>query len=307
MRRTRSAFRGLTGLALGAMLLAGCVSEDLAGQGSLTLEVAGGAAVRDGFPYTEGDVLYAFVDGWELSFTKYVITVGNVVLSDPDDGTIEGEWVGPKALDLAASATAAEDLVTLTDLPARRLDLAFDFVVPTAASASDSADPDDIAEMSENGWAFLIAGEARRDGEVVAFRYGLAAGMHNYECINGKDKTRGIAIEANKTIGAYLYAHAIHIFWDTLGTGNEDLRFDAMAAVAGDDGLVTEEELALQDLTDLQDADGEPMLDENGYALYDDAGLLPYNQHSLLDFVVYAARSSAHFNGVGLCRASALD
>ena len=91
-------------------------------------------------------------------------------------------------------------------------------------------------------------------------------------------------------------------FWDTLAAGDESLRFDAFAAVAGDDDLVTNDELRQQDLTDLRDENGDPLKDNDGKTVYyNDGGSLPADQQNLEAFLNYAARSSIHFNGVGLC------
>jgi hypothetical protein len=289
---------------LSVFIAAGCVSEDTAGEGSLTLEVSGGEALRTGFPYTENGITTAFVDGWQLQFTKYVIVIGDVVFSQQDDASEVERWAGPMVLDLAQSATGSETLCTANNLPARRLDLGFSLLAPTAQTVSVGVNADDIALMVQNGWSFLVAGKAvnLEKGRTVQFRIGLPISAVYSNCINGKDTTQGISIEAGKNIGAYIYAHAIHLFWDTLASGDEDLRFDAFAAMAGDDGLVTEEELKNQDLTDLRDENGDPLVDEAGNrVVYNDGGLLPPSEWTLYHFVKYAARASVHFNGVGLC------
>ncbi|MBU1429252.1 hypothetical protein KKF91_01710 [Myxococcota bacterium] len=283
-------------------LAMGCTGEDTAGEGGLELTISGGGALRDGFPFKEGDVTQAFVDGWSVQFDTYVVVVGDVQLTDGVDGPVVGSWPGPMALDLAQSADAAETLGIIEGLPAKRLEFGFDFLA-AEEGMTGSASAEDLAEMAANGWSMLVGGVATREGVEIRFRLGLAAATRYRQCVNGKDKTQGIAIEANKTTGAFIYAHAIHIFWDTLSAGNEDLRFDALAAVADADGGVTSEALTRQDLTDLRDADGAPLLDAHGFPLYDDGGLLPPGKHTLLDFLTYAARASGHFNGVGFCRA----
>lgn len=292
-----------------AFFLTACVSEDTAGAGSLSLDVSGGAALREGFPYTEGDVTYAFADGWQLTFDKYVIAVGDVRLYEPNSGAEVASWAGPKVMDLALTATGSEALTIIEDLPAKRLDFSFGFMAPTTLSASSSAETKDVQRMIDNSWSLLVAGEARHaaTSRSVRFEIGLPVAARYYDCINGKDTTLGVAVEANKTTGAFIYAHAIHLFWDTLGSGDEDLRFEAFAAAAGDDNLVTEEELKAQDLTNLRDAKGDPLLDEQGHlVIYNDGGLLPPNNWTLYHFVRYAARSSSHFNGVGLCKVETL-
>jgi hypothetical protein len=293
-----------------AWTIGSCVGEDIAGEGDLALEVSGGAALREGFPYTEGSVTYEFVDGWELEFDSYVLAVGDVNLSEQDDGSEVASWEGPKVMDLAASGTGAEELTTIGGLPARRLDFGFSFLAPPSVPSQSSATAEDVQLMVDNGWSLLAAGEANHPetGRTVGFRLGLPVAARYYECINGKDTTQGVAIEANKTTGAYIYAHAIHLFWDTLASGDEDLRFEAFAAMAGDDDLVTEEELKSQDLTDLRDADGNPLVDDQGNpVVYNDGGLLPPGEWTLYHFVVYAARASAHFNGIGLCKVEKME
>jgi hypothetical protein len=276
----------------------------------LALDVSGGAALRDGFPYTEGDVTFAFVDGWELQFDKYVVAVGDVRLSEQDSGAEVQGWNGPNVMDLAAAGTGSEALTTIEGLPARRLNFGFSFLAPSELPSSSSASNEDIQSMIDNGWSLLVAGEAqhRATSRVVRFEIGLPVAAGYYECINGKDATQGVAIEANKTTGAFIYAHAIHLFWDSLASGDEDLRFEAFAAVAGDDDLVTEEELETQHLTDLRDANGDPLVDDQGHSIvYNDGGLLPPSQWTLFHFISYAARASAHFNGIGLCKVENLE
>lgn len=284
---------------------ASCVGEDTAGSGGFALEVSGGGALREGFPYTEGSATHTFVDGWELDFEKYVLAVGDVRFSEQNSGAEVARWDGPKIMDLAASATGAEALTTVEELPARRLDFGFSFLAPNSVPSQSSAMAEDVRLMIEKGWSLLVAGLATHpaSGRSVRFRIGLPVAAQYYECINGKDTTKGVAIEANKTTGALVYAHGIHLFWDTLASGDEDLRFEAFAAMAGEDDLVTEEELRSQDLTDLRDAHGDPLLDEQGQrVLYNDGGLLPPKEWTLYHFVRQAARASAHFNGIGLCK-----
>ncbi len=284
----------------------GCTGEDFAGTGDLSLSVNGGGALRDGFPYYEGDVLFEVVDGWELQFTEYVLAIGDVELTDPEAGEVMTSWAGPLLVDPAKSTSGAEEFLTLTDIGATRHDFGFSFVEPQAGDEVTSADADDVQEMIDHGWSLLVGGEATREDEMIGFHVGLPVPTRYYSCINGVDKTDGIAIEADKTTEAYVYAHAIHLFWDTLATGDEDLRFDAWAAVAGEDGVVTADELATQDLLDLRDADGGPLLDTDGDPVSYNAGNV-LDGHTLLDFVMYAARAGAHFNGVGLCRMEFLD
>ena len=303
-RRFRNAMPVVAGIAF--MLFAvGCTSEDAAGEGSLLLQTGGGKALETGFPYTENGVEYAFVDGWSVQFTHYIIVVGDVRLTDPDDGSIVGSWDGQAIIDLKKGSGSNHDVVTLENLPARRLDLEYRFFQASESAENRNADADIVEEMIADGYSYWIEGDAGKDGRMVHFLLRLSTPTRYYDCINGKDQTKGIAIEANKTIGAFIYAHALHLFWDTLAAGDENLRFDAFAAVAdagGDPDTVTEIELARQDLTDLRDADGKPLRDTDGSRVfYNDGGVLPPDSLTMKTFVEYAARYGVHFNGVGLC------
>jgi hypothetical protein len=303
---TRSA---LVALALGflATTVAACTGEESASSGDLAVSVSGGAAIRDGFPHTEGDTTFAFADGWTVQYTKYVVSVGGVRLSVPGGRGEVASWAGPRALDLKQSASASLDLTVLEGVSAIRYDIGFEFSAVSSAAERGNISTADFDLMSRNGWSILVEGVAAHSSKgTVRFRIGLPVASRYEECVNGKDQTQGIAIEANKTTGVFIYSHAIHIFWDTLATGDEDLRFDAFAAVKGGDDLVTEEELKGQDLNDLRDGEGNPLRDSAGKRIfYNDGGRLAPGHQTLYDFVIEAVRASAHFNGVGLCKQQA--
>ncbi len=258
-------------------------------------------------PYTEGSVTHAFVDGWTLTFDTYIVSVGDVLLTDPSTGAEEARWDKAVLVDLKASASARAALHTFEGLPALRLDIAFATPAPQQGVELRDVSQADADEMVQKGWTLLAEGEAKKGAETIRFRLGLSAPIRYERCVNGKDNSKGIAIEANKTAGALIYAHAIHLFWDSLSFSTQNLRFDAFAAVAGADGLVESEELKLQDLTDLKDAQGQPLMDGGKPVLYNDGGLLPPAEQDLYHFVTLAARQSPHFNGLGLCSEQPLN
>lgn len=297
-----------------SVLSLGCVGEDLVGTSKLELTIGGGEALRVGFPHKEGNTTQAFVDGWTAKFTKYVVILGNITLTHPETKAEVSKWNKTIALDLMAKASqntdqsiGSETLTTITDLPARRLDVAFELSKATSSVENKSVSAEDWKEMVNKGWSTLIEGEATKNGETIKFRFGLDLNIRYYDCVNGKDKTQGIALENQKTTVAFIYTHAIHLFWDSLSSGDEDVRFDAFAAVAGDDNMVTSEELTKQDLTQLKNTEGK-LLQHNGkQVFYNDGGLLPPDNLTLLEFFKYGVRSSIHFNGLGLCKAKILQ
>lgn len=286
----------------------GCVSESSAGEGDLVLSAGGGAALQKGFPHSEGGALHEFVDGWSLQFDKYIVVIGDVVLSEQGSGEEVGSFSGPVIVDLTEDGGLNHELATITGLPARRLDIEFSFLQATDEASNQNAAESDVEVMIAEGLSYIIEGEATREGETVAFSFHIPVSSRYYQCNNGVDQTRGIAIEADKTTDALIYAHALHLFWDTLAAGDEDLRFDAFAAVAGEDSVVEVEELVDQDLTDLRDADGEPLTDEAGHrVIYNSGSFLGPDELDLQAFFYYATRAGVHFNGVGFCLMEPLD
>ena len=304
-------------IALGLLFLSclwmGCTGEDLVGTSKLQLTIGGGEALRVGFPHKEGSLTHAFVDGWTAKFTKYAIVLGNIVLTHPETKAEVKRWNKMVAVDLMATASqstdqsiGSEELTIISDLPARRLDFGFEMSKATADTENRSVKDEDMQEMLKQGWSIYIAGTAKKADKTIQFKVGFQLNIQYEECVNGKDKTKGIALENQKTTGAFIYPHAIHLFWDTLGSGDQKVRFDAWAAVAGPDNIVTADELKKQDLTQLKDADGKPLTHDGKPVFYDDSGLLSPDSLTLLDLVRFGIRESVHFNGLGLCKAKLL-
>lgn len=289
-----------------------CTGEDVAGEGSLRLTATGGVVMREGYPYGEpGLGRLEFVDGWSLTFDRYIFVVGEVRLHEqlPDgqaaDGPLVDQWTGPVVLDLMRPPSGVE-FVTLQNLPALRHDFGFDIVDATAAAENVSASREDYQTMIDEGWTFWASGTASKTvagtSTTVEFSVGFSAPTRFRRCVNGVDQTRGVAIEASSTVGAYIYPHSPHLFWDVLAAGDAQLRFDPWAAVAGEDGVVTADEIATQNLLDLRDADGSPLLDPvtRQQVRYDTASVF-LRDTDLLSYTIYGFRQGVHFNGLGFC------
>jgi hypothetical protein len=295
-------------IAVALAFSAGCTGEDTASSGDFTLNLTGGKGLMQGYPHDEGGVTQAFADGWTLTFQKYVVVVSNVVLRDPSTQDAVQTFAGPVAIDLRSAGTENVEIVTFNEVAAKRLDLDFDSPAATAGITNKHVEQADLDEMVQKGWSTLVVGEAKKGTDTIKFRIGLPILSRYTQCINGNDQTRGVAIEANKSVAGFIWAHTPHMFWDTLSLGDEDLRFDAFAAVAGADSMVESDELKQQNLTDLKDAQGQPLKDGSGkVVVYNDGGLLAPSKQTLYDFVVFGVRESLHFNGIGLCSARPLS
>jgi hypothetical protein len=145
-----------------------------------------------GFPPATADDA-AFVDGWEVRFSKFLVTIDKITLSeDPDTapsdqsktGKLVAELDGPWAIDLhkggpitgkGGSDEQAFPIATLDNQdknggaafdPSQRYAFGFD-IVPATASATrlqlDANDPD-YQEMIAKGYAVLYVGTATWHG-----------------------------------------------------------------------------------------------------------------------------------------------
>jgi hypothetical protein len=284
------------------LLLPACSSEDAAGTGDVALRISGGGSLTQGFPFTEGATTHAFVDGWTLAFDRYVFIIDAVEIGG-------GGWSGSLAVDLAATGNQGVALPLIEDLPAKRLDVGFTFAAATAATeAGEGVDAATLARLQAEGLSALIAGRAQKGGRTVTFEFGVAAPTRYARCSNGVDNTRGLVVEPSKATGAFVFIHAIHLFWDRIGTDAE-LRFEPFAAMADANDHLTFDALRGQDLNELTDADGARLRDEAGAPLFfhDDVGALGLDETTLADFFTEQVRLAVHFNGLGLCTSSRLD
>lgn len=291
-------------LCLAIILTGGCGGEGDGGTtstGDVQMSVAANQAVRMGFPHEENGQTLAFVDGWTFTVDAFAVSIGEVRLSEPvAEGTGEmlARWEESSLVDVTSEEDGDVTLGMLEQVPARRVDVGFTLVGAGETSTLLGASEDDAQRMRENGWSMLLRGTATPTDandtytEPVTLELGIPIEAEYYDCINGVDGTKGLAVAADSVTEAYIYPHIVHFFWDSLGAGNEDLRFDPMAAVANMDNVVTLDALAARDLTELTGPDGVP--------LYDDAGLL--TEYNLARFIERAALESMHFNGIGFCK-----
>lgn len=289
------------GLSLLAMLWMSCGdTSGPTGQGDLRLSLAANEAVRLGFPHEENGTTLSFVDGWSVKLDTFAVSIAavNIQEATPDgDGSMVAQWSTPTVVDIASDKSGQVSLTTITSVDAGRHDFGFRVAPPSGDVAGDAT----LGElMRKNKWSIVIRGTATPDAnhpefsEPISFDFGFPLDAEYFSCINGADGTAGVVIAANRQTDAYIYPHVVHLFWDKLGAGDEKLRFNAMARAAGEDGVVTMEELDGVDLLD------PALTDESGVPLYDDAGLL--NTYTLGAFIRRGMAESIHFNGIGFCK-----
>ncbi|MEO1267397.1 MAG: hypothetical protein AAFX99_04815 [Myxococcota bacterium] len=294
-------------LSLGAaslLTLAGCGDTGSSATGDIEVSVAANEAVRVGFPHTEeGFGELAFVDDWSVTIDTFVVSIQRfelLELTNEGDGSVEASWGGASLLDIAAEEDGDVQLGMMSDVPEGRYDIRFELSPPDSSTMAANI-PSELSEtMVANGWSLYVKATATPGAghpefsEPITLDLGMDLNATYFDCNNGADGTKGFVVIGNSVSEAYIYPHIVHLFWDNLGAGDEELRFDAMARAAGEDRVLTIEELDTVDLTapELAGPDGIP--------LYDDAGLL--DEYTLGAYVRRAMLESFHFNGIGFCK-----
>jgi hypothetical protein len=294
----------LLSLSLG---LAGCSDggdETAAGSGSLTLSATGEDAAKDGFPFEEDGEAIAFADDWTVSFSKVLVSVGNIRL-EGDDGKVAFDSDEHYLVDLHAGDP---ELGTFDALGARRWDRLSYEILPAASGMTNLSGvaSADVKAMVDGGYNYWLEGTAQKGDASFTFAWGLANPTSNTNCTNGSDDTQGVIIRDNATTEAELTFHFDHLFWSTLGTEEAELRFEAIAAAGRDDGDISWEDLEAQQLASLVGLDGEPLVDEKGEPIVYNPGSVRLASQNLASFILASASSMGHLNGEGLCTVSAL-
>ncbi|MEO7037203.1 MAG: hypothetical protein ABI548_24835 [Polyangiaceae bacterium] len=179
----------------GCVAVAGCSSNAASGGGGkVQFDASGEVLALGGYafpPATPDDA--AFVDGWEVKFSKLMVTIDHLTLSEnpdtsPTDQSLVGKKVaevdGPWAIDLhqggplpgkGGSNEQAYPIATLDNQnlngsaafdPAARYAFGFDLVAATDMATKLQLDPDDAdyADMVTNGWVVLYLGTATFKG-----------------------------------------------------------------------------------------------------------------------------------------------
>jgi hypothetical protein len=279
-----------------ALPLGACGGEG--GQGSVIVAASGEEAAEVGYPTSTGPDAIAFADGFTLTFSKVVVSLGHLRLdaADGDSANVDTE---PVIVDLTLGRTA---LWELEGVPSRRWDRVSYARLPAMSGARNvNAAPADVDEMIASGASLLVAGTATDGTSAYDFSFAFTRTVENGACTNGMDETDGIIVSENATTEAEITIHLDHLFFDSFATDEPSLRFEPMAAMADEGGAITLDALAGQELAALVDRDGMPLEDEAGGPIVYDPGPLALPTDDLAAYVRAAAVTTGHFNGEGHC------
>jgi len=279
----------------------GCADETASGAGALVVHISGEQAAQTGYPVGSGDAEIAFADGWTLEFHKILVSLTGFELQ-----TASGDAAHLKPEPSVADLHSGEPVLwSFPSVPARRWDrVSYRYAPPTESSRhADEVDAADVELMQSEGYSFYIEGTAHKDDQQVELHWGFPFTVQLSECKSGTDGTDGLVVRDSTQNTAQVTVHLDHLFFDSWATEEPALRFDALAAVAPDNGPLTLDALARQDnLSDLRGKDGKPL----GLA-YDPGSDFKPVPKNLEQYVIAAATTTGHWNGEGHCVYTKLD
>ncbi|MBT8494757.1 MAG: hypothetical protein KJO07_17000 [Deltaproteobacteria bacterium] len=246
-----------------ALALVGCADDTTTG--SLDITTYGEEFIEDSIPSDE------FVDGWTVSFDRFLISVGDV--------RTEGARVevpSYKLFDLAQSSGGLGHLLLSADVDGDSIQRVAYATAPSEQLENANAAPTDLGFMTESGYAVYVEGMAMRGNETKEFSWGFLSTTRYQACEPSAGDVSG-RIE--------LTIHGDHLFYDMLTDAESNVAFDLIASADRDgDDVITEAELRATSLAT-----------EARYQV----GSLPVDD--LWTFMDYQVSTLGHINGEGHC------
>lgn len=266
-----------TWIVLAALALSAC-----GGVGSLKFTTWGEEYIEDGIPAAE------FEDGWQLTFSKFQVSLGGFKVAKEKGGTA-GTIDGFKVFDLTKKGPF--EVGGLEKIPSDTYDrVSFSIAASTAATAGNITEME-LATFKGRGNALQVEGLATKGALQKRFAWAFTQGVDYSEC-ESAGGVKGEVVPTGSTTTVQVTVHGDHFFYDQLASADAKLRFDAIAAAdkTPEDGVVTLEELSAISLTTLP----------NGQ--YGTAGAPGVD--TLRDFVQALSATVGHYQGEGHCHST---
>lgn len=314
------------GLCAMAVAIGGC-SDDEATPGTLVVAVESEDTITDGLAAGEGAEDIA--DGWDVTFGKYLLTIGEIHLRFASDESVEEEAEDLHVVDLTRVAESGLPLWTFESIAAGRWQIEYHI----GGAAHGAQRHEDVAEadfdrMVDDDLTYLIEGELSKGAGVscpppslampgssaveagtneadeacyenasVTFNLGVPAETLFGPC--ELDGVPGVSVPSAGTQTAALTIHGDHMFFNGFPTGSEGgITRQAQWLADCDlnvDGEVTQAELEAITLDQLSEIDDRYQLTTN------DPDKPPLAEGSAWNYLIAQLKSQGHLNGEGEC------
>jgi hypothetical protein len=298
----------LTALTFSVFLAAACSGDgdSAAGKGNAEVFVDAEESITSGIEAGAGDE--NIQDGWSVTYTKFLITVGNfrakssssnIAVSDPS----------VYVLDLKNAPSGGYVIKRFTDIDAIRYDKVGNDM-PVALAAAKILAPTTEADkkiMVDGGFSLYVEGSmTKADGQSctpgtmmgcvaakeIKFKWGFAMGTSFDDCASAQGDT-GFAVASGGTVQVKPTIHGDHWFFSDLTEGAEVTK--RYAQYVADADLNHDGETTIDELKMVKAADAFPA------TIYKISGGVDGPIATAWDFVRSQARTVHDFQGDGEC------
>ena len=311
--------RSLLGGSLAACLLFACGGNDATGDLTVLLEAED--TITDGL--TAGTTGEAIQDGWEVSFDKYIVAIGDIDIRLASDSTVAESDPAVFVVDLAKIPEAGLPLWSFTAIEPG--DWEFRYATPAAGSGAtrhDSVEVVDFDAMVAGGHTYLVTGSLTRaggqscppsalaqpggkiasgnngtddcyDSAAITFSFALAAATVFGPCEVDEIAGFNVPSDGSQTVAATI--HGDHLFFNGFPEGAEGGVMRLAQWLADSDldldGAVEQSELMMITPSALAELDTRFQL-----------GGSPISPlTNMVDYLTAQLKTQGHFQGEGEC------
>ena len=199
--------------AIVASLAIGCGSSSTGGSdnGNLSVLLEAEETIVDGIESGTGDD--NILDGFQVTFSRYIVSIGNVAMSQVNGSNAQDSPVVTIA-DLTSLGTLRE-LTSFNGIPTGQYaSFGFETPEPDANVVNmNDVDQEDIDSMIANGWSYIIEGTITQESDGATKDFLIEADVPTVygDCaVEGME--RGVNVASNSNVDITL--HGDHIFFN---------------------------------------------------------------------------------------------
>jgi hypothetical protein len=269
-----------------AALLGGCISSSSPDYGDLAVFTQGDVTLEDGLKSTD------VVDGWTITFERFVVNVGGVALGT---SASTASTLGESNYVLVDQALPGPKLVIDAKDVLARTWPSFSFTVRPARTTSELAGgvtDDDLVKMRNLGASMWVKGSAKKGDVTKTFDWVFNHSVSYEACqtTTSSGTLFGVDVDDDEITDVSIVFRGRTLFEDGIGASKPALRFDPIAqADTNADGVVAANELAALPLAAVR----------ANHGFYGTAS--SSNVNTLRDFLDQQAQRLVAFQGTGTC------
>lgn len=207
-----------------------------AASGTLNVSIYGEEFIEKGIPSTE------FSDGWAVTFTKFLVSVGEVSAAR-GTGTPDLTESTYRIFNLATASNGQGQPITSKGVPGGAYNrVAFRVAPPPQGTSGGNATATERDILTRGSYGLYVEGRATKGMVTKTFAWGFTNKTFYKAC-------ESTAMVDGGTASSQLTVHGDHLFYDDLFSEEPNVSFDLIASADKDNnGEVTQAELMMLDI-----------------------------------------------------------